>query len=81
MGQVTFAKVAGPPDSWRTLHVVNRTTSLEVRDVVEVDTVEGYLIRLCRDVRGKLIPNTMGDGPAQERITGDFEIRSEAVAG
>jgi hypothetical protein len=76
MGQITFAKVGGPPHSWRTIHVINRTTSLEVRDVVEVDTVEGYVIRLRRDVRGKLVPNTIGDGPAQERITGDFEIKA-----
>ena len=76
MGQVTFARVAGPPDSWRTLHVLNRSTGLEVRDVVEVDTVEGYVIRLRRDVRGKLVPNPIGEGPAQERITGDFEIKA-----
>lgn len=77
MSQITFAKVAGPPDSWCTLQVLNRSTGLEVRDVVEVDTVEGYVIRLRRDVRGKLVPNTLGDGPAQERITGDFEIRAD----
>lgn len=75
MGQITYARVGGPPDCWRGLRVFNRATGLEVVEVVEVDTVEGYLIRNKRDLRGALVINAAGDAVEQERITGDFEIR------
>lgn len=73
MGQITFARMTGPPDSWAVLEVINLLTGTQVRDVIEVDTVERYLIRYRRDPRGQLI--IKGAEPDRERITGDFEIR------
>lgn len=76
MGQITFARVDGPPHNWRSLKITNLATGTEVRDVVEVDTEERYLIRLRRDPRGELVLAENKQEVARERITGDFEIEA-----
>lgn len=76
MGQITFARVDGPPHNWRGLKVFNTATDTEVRDVIEVDTVERYLIRHCRDPRGQLVLTENKQEIARERITGDFRIEA-----
>lgn len=76
MGKITFARVDGPPDNWRGLKIFNTATETEVLDVIEVDTVERYLIRYCRDPRGQLVLTPDKEDVARERITGDFRIEA-----
>lgn len=76
MGEITFAKVDGPPADWRGLRVIDLDTGLELDGVVECDTVERYVIRNRKDERG--LPYEDPEKPghvAMERITGRFEIR------
>ena len=76
MGEITFARVDGPPHNWRGLKVFNLATGTEVRDVIEVDTVERYVIRHRRDPRGQLVVSADGSEIERETITGGFRIEA-----
>lgn len=76
MGEITFAKVDGPPAHWMGLRVFDEATGQEIKDVVECDTVEGYVVRHRRDERGQVHEDPENPGTvATERILGRFEIR------
>lgn len=67
--EITYAKVGGPPANWHGLEVVDLDTGEIVRDVIEVDAVNGWLMRIK-------IPYTIHEeGVMTERVTGNFEIR------
>lgn len=74
--ELTYAKVGGPPEEWMGLKVLDVTTGQELRDVLEVNTVEGWCVTLQRDARDHLVVAWI-DGtpePAQVRIEGVFKI-------
>jgi len=66
---LTFAKVDGPPDDWFGLRAFDLDTGLEVKGLVEVDTVAGYV--LFRHVDANGTPTSR----AVYRREGRFEIR------
>jgi hypothetical protein len=69
-----YALTGGPPDNWQGVRVFDLDTGLEVRDVVECNAVEGWLIRAKLNEEGEIY--TVGEGDdaevAQERIDGRF---------
>ena len=69
----TYARAGGPPDDWYSIRVINLDTGAEVRDVVEVDTVDGWVIqqRQASDVVRK---------GGHVRLKGRFEIRRPSDA-
>lgn len=76
MGEITFAKVGGPPADWMGLRVFDKATGQEINDVIEVDTVEGYVVRHRRDERGQVYEDPENPGTvATERVLGSFAIR------
>ncbi len=78
---ITYARVYGPPADWRGLKVYDLNTGQEVKGVVEVNTVEGWVRRYreyvpgFRDARGRFSRQ-----PLQERLTGRFEITNAGGA-
>ncbi len=71
-GALTYAVVGGPPVNWHDLQVLDRDTGAPIDGVVEVNTVEGWLIRYIRDEQGRLVS---GAGKAaKERVVGNFMI-------
>ena len=76
MKTLTYAIVGGPPEDWRGLVIVDLETGREVRDVVEVNSAEGWLIRFRRNEQGHVyLDPDRPDEAARERLTGKFEIR------
>ncbi|KQW79717.1 hypothetical protein [Brevundimonas sp. Root1279] len=76
MEPLTYAKVDGPPSDWQGLKVIDRATGGEVSRVIEVNTVEGWLIRYRLNERGLIFSDPdRPDEAATERVEGDFEIR------
>lgn len=76
---LTYAVVGGPPDDWNGLLVFDLDSGEEVREVIEVDTSEGWLVRLKRDENGQFfIDPDAPDEAAKERLEGRFEIRRAA---
>ena len=76
MSDITYAVVGGPPHDWRGLKIFELVTGSEVRDVLEVNTAEGWLIRYVRDESGMIfIDPKRPDEAARQRIEGSFEIR------
>jgi hypothetical protein len=76
MGQITYAKVGGPPAYWQGLKVINLDTGQEVLDVVEVDAHEGWLISYRRNAEGHIYPDPENpEQAARQRVEGRFEIR------
>lgn len=69
---LTYAKAGGPPVFWQGLRIVDLATDKEVRDVIEVNAAEGWLVRVKRDDVGDFIVN--GDEVVTERIEGSFRI-------
>ncbi|MBY8826096.1 hypothetical protein [Sphingomonas colocasiae] len=76
MTDVTYACVGGPPDNWFNLLIVD-ADGVEIRDVVEVNAAEGWLVRCLRDANGRPIPGD--DGYATERLEGQFRIERKPV--
>lgn len=72
---ITYAVVGGPPADWQGLKIIDLDTGDEVRDVVEVNTTAGWLIRAKRDASGSLMSHPQKDEVERERLTGRFEIR------
>lgn len=73
MPGLTYAKaITGPPDNWRELEVIDNTTGLRVRDVLEVNTMEGWVTHYVRDEDGDLA--TEDDHLVQETLQGRFRI-------
>lgn len=70
---IPYAKAGGPPEDWKDLRVFNLDTGLEVRSVTEVNTAEGWVVRMRRDLDGGII---VENGEiATERLEGRFAIR------
>lgn len=74
---LTYAKAEGPPADWILLRVIDLETGEEVKLVTEVNTEEGWLIRLATDQGGKTFVDPETDKAATERVTGRFELRRE----
>lgn len=76
---LTYAVVGGPPDDWNGLTIFDLDTWKEVKEVIEANTVEGWLVRLRRNDDGQFfIDPEHSDEVAKERLTGRFEIRRPA---
>lgn len=71
-GELTYAKVGGPPDDWFGLTIIDLDTNAGVFGVVEVNTAEGWLVRHKRGTDGMI--ETAGDSVVHERIVGRFKI-------
>jgi hypothetical protein len=75
---ITYAKVGGPPDNWPNVIIIDKATGAEVRDVMEVDALGGWLVRYRRHPDGSHVLGLDEKGYTiweRERIEGDFEIR------
>lgn len=73
--EITFAKVGGPPADWARLDVIDAATGQIVdADVIECDTVKGYIIALKRDADGNLIVGK-DDKIETVRIEGRYQLR------
>ncbi len=69
--EITYAKVNGPPDNWYDMRVFDAKTGEEIKEVVEVNTAEGFL-RRHKMRKGQLY---VVDGKVViERIRGRFAI-------
>lgn len=76
---LTYACVGGPPDDWHGLDIIDLDTGKGVFGVVEVNSAEGWLIRLKTDGAGKFfVDPEYPDEVAKERVEGRFEIRQPA---
>src|SRR3546814_9613997 len=71
MTDLTYAIVGGPPADWYDLRVFDADGN-KIKEVVEVHTTEGCLIRHRVDEKGALIVEN--DAVATERIAGAFTI-------
>ena len=70
---VTYSKVDGPPYDWFRFEIINVDTSEKVQNVIEVNAVEGWLIRYVTNELGLFF---LKDGEvARERIEGNFLLR------
>lgn len=78
MGDITFAKVGGPPADWMGVRVFNVETGVEMKNIVEVDTVEGYVLRHRVDAQGLLIIEAGSARVSVERVNGAFRIERAA---
>lgn len=72
MSGLTYAKVGGPPAHWQKLEVIDNTSGKLIRDVLEVNTMEGWLTRHIRDGDDNLVLD--GGQLAKETISGRFRI-------
>lgn len=70
--KLTYAIVGGPPADWYDLRVFDADGN-KIKEVVEVNTTEGWLIRHRVDEKGDLIVEN--DEVATERIAGAFTIK------
>lgn len=73
----TFAKSGGPPDDWRRCRVFDADTGAEVRDVVEVDTQIGYLLKFERNEQGRLVLTPDRRAVRVIHLTGNFRIEMD----
>ncbi|NFV79997.1 hypothetical protein [Magnetospirillum aberrantis] len=71
---ITYARVDGPPVNWRGCRVFDCDTGAEVKDVLEVNAAEGWLIRYVRDAGGQFVMTPDGQDILSERIEGRFRI-------
>ena len=51
---ILYAKSGGPPVNWRKLRIMRVSTGKEVRDVVEANAFEGWVVQALRDDEGNL---------------------------
>lgn len=51
---ILYAKAGGPPANWRDLRVVAVATGKELRDVIEANAFDGWVVQRVRDGAGKL---------------------------
>lgn len=72
---ITYAVVDGPPRDWRGLRIFDLDTGTEIKEVLEADTVNGWVVRYVTDAQGRIVPNQHGDRAKTEIIRGRFEIR------
>jgi hypothetical protein len=76
---ITYANAGGPPANWHGLRIFDLESGQEVTQVVEVNTVEGWLIRYKLNEEGRLYLDPENpEQAARERLTGRFEIRPPA---
>jgi hypothetical protein len=69
-----YAKVDyGPPEDWMGVLVLDVATGEAVKNVVEVDCDEGWLLRCARDSRGFVYANADGE-VTLERLEGRFVL-------
>lgn len=68
---IPYAVAGGPPDDWFGLSVFDRSGN-EIKNVVEVNVAEGWLIRHRLDNAGRSFVEN--DEIATERIEGDFTV-------
>lgn len=52
---VDYARVDGPPRDWFRLVVIDASTGGEMRDVIEANAVEGWVVRHMRDGEDRLV--------------------------
>jgi len=72
MEAITYAKVGGPPAFWSDLKVVDQDSGAEVRHVLEVNTIEGWVLRTRHDLDGRVLHQ--GGEILTERLYGRFVI-------
>lgn len=60
MTEITYALAGLTPDDWWNIEVIDLETGLPVRDVLEVDTASGWLIRRVRNDEGDPVLNSRG---------------------
>jgi hypothetical protein len=71
---ITYAKVG--EGQWHDYSVIDLEMQEEICDVVEVNTLKGWVIILSRDEDGKLVPD--GDDVKTEKIAGNYLIFKKA---
>lgn len=76
MKTILYAVVGGPPSDWHGLRVFG-ADGVQIKDVVEVNASEGWLVRFKRASNGSFFLDDQGDA-ARERIEGRFTIRRPA---
>lgn len=77
-----YAVVGGPPDDWADLEVIDLATGKTVDTVREVNTAEGWLVRLVLDAEGRCVLEGEGEDRhiKTERVEGRFEVRRRVNA-
>ena len=74
MSEITHARAGEFPEDWHELEVTDLSSGLLMQDVVEVDTVMGWVLRHARDPQtGHFIVVT--DEILREVVRGRFQIR------
>ena len=77
VSEITYARAGEFPEDWHELEVIDLSSGLLMQDVVEVDTVMGWVLRYARDPRtGRYIVVT--DEILREVVRGRFQIRRRA---
>lgn len=72
MSDITYAKAGETPANWPELTVFNVDTGEEITTCVEINTIEGWMIRFMRHENGSMV---IEDGRLkEERIEGNFRI-------
>jgi hypothetical protein len=76
MSDITYAKAGETPENWDKLTVFNNDTGEEITTCVEINTIEGWMIRFARNENGSMV---IEDGRLkEERIEGNFTIKVKA---
>jgi hypothetical protein len=68
---IIYAKAGETPPNWRDIRVFD-TDNNEIKDVSEIDIIEGWAIVAERDANGKLF--VRNNNVATVKITGKFHI-------
>lgn len=76
---MSYAHARQTPEA-HALRIIDRRTGNELRDVVEANSDEGWLVRFRRDGSGNFIVDEDGQTLATERLDG-LELQIEIVAG
>ena len=80
---ITYAKIGGPPVHWHELQIYERVGGelVEVTMVVEVDTIEGFVVRMVTDEQGKaqVNPNNHEEIWMETIHSKNFVILSENI--
>lgn len=74
MDILTYAKAGGPPENWHGIVILDRDTGEFVRNAIEVDAAEGWLIRYQTDDSGAYLFDAAHQELLTERIEGRFAL-------
>lgn len=70
---IGYAKVEGPPFNWNQLRIID-ANGHEMKEVIEVNAEDGWLIRYKTDDYGYIIVDRLKGEAVTERIEGEFRI-------